>query len=265
MLANLLNIIRPGRRRQLKGGWLTLFTIFGLGLGAYQVYSLFFRYDPLIHRAIFYSFILVLAFLAYTFNEGSKDYDPPSILKDIFCAILSASAGVYFFLNMNRLVSRWTQVDALLFWDLFFGLIFVILTLEVTRRIVGMPLFVFIIFMVIYSVYGPYMPFGLAHRGMSFVRLIDQYAFDTTGIFAIPLGTVSTIVYAFVLFGTVMEKSGGSEFLFRFSKAIAGRAVGGPAKVSIVASALYGSISGSPASNVVTTGVVTIPIMQRLG
>jgi TRAP transporter 4TM/12TM fusion protein len=117
----------------------------------------------------------------------------------------------------------------------------------------------------LYGLAGPWLPGGLAHRGLSLEITIDQTYFTTEGIFGVPLGVAATYVILFIIFGAFLEKSGAGQFFMNFANAIAGGARGGPGKVSVVSSSLFGTISGSAVANVMVDGWLTIPMMKRTG
>lgn len=100
---------------------------------------------------------------------------------------------------------------------------------------------------------------------MDITGFLDRMVYTFDGIFTTPIGVTCTYVYMFILFGQVFNEAGGGNFFFRLASSIAGRMRGGPAKIAVIASALYGTMSGSPTSDVVTTGSITIPLMKRLG
>lgn len=145
------------------------------------------------------------------------------------------------------------------------GGILILLLVEGLRRTVGNVLTGMIVFFLAYALIGHWVPGVLAGRKIEFPHLIYYLAWDPTAILGIPMKVVSTIVLAFVFFGQILFKSGGSAFFTEISTVLMGRFRGGPAKISVTASALFGSISGSAVSNVVSTGVITIPLMRRGG
>jgi TRAP transporter 4TM/12TM fusion protein len=254
-----------GERRKLTGWWKTLVTLIGVALTFYEIWAaLFVKLDPWLHRSVFLTFILILTFIVYSPSKSSQEKMGPSYV-DIFLAVLGTAAGVYFVLNAERFITRWPQVDPLSFMDVFFGLVVFLMVLEITRRTVGFPLLVIVLIFLVYSFLGQYLPAGFSHRGMTIVRFVDQMIYTLDGVFGTPIGVTATMVYMFVLFGAILDKSGGSDFFFKMATALAGRSVGGPAKVAVISSGLYGSISGSPTANVVTTGAFTIPLMKRIG
>ncbi len=150
--------------------------------------------------------------------------------------------------------------------DVFFATAITILVLEATRRTIGWTMPVIIVGFMAFAVLGPYLPFQiLRHPGMSWSHFVTTMYFPSEGIFGVTLWVVSTVVFHFVLFGTFVQRIGLGQFFVDISTVIAGRAIGGPAKVSVVASAFFGMISGSAVANAVTVGALTIPNMKRLG
>ena len=149
--------------------------------------------------------------------------------------------------------------------DYIIGLMAILLILEATRRTVGLPITVIAILFMVYALYGPYMPDFIAHRGLSLERLVQTMFFTTEGILGTPLGVSSTFIFIFLLFGAFLVKTGIGEYFNDLAAVVAGKRVGGPAKVAIFSSALQGTISGSSVANVVTSGAFTIPMMKRLG
>lgn len=150
--------------------------------------------------------------------------------------------------------------------DIFFGTILVVLVLEIARRALGPILPCIILVFVAYALLGPYMPAQiLVHPGVDWRQFINNMYFPQEGIFGVTLWVVSTIVFHFVLFGVVAQRMGLGQFFIDNAMIVAGRYTGGPAKVSVVSSAFFGTISGSSIANTVSTGSLTIPNMKRLG
>jgi len=145
------------------------------------------------------------------------------------------------------------------------GAIAIVLVLECCRRLVGWILTALVVAFVLYGRYGDLMSGLFKSRGASWERLTMYLYLDTNGMLGLPLVVSSTVVMAFVLFGNVLFMSGGAAVLTDFAMATMGRFRGGPAKIAVVASSLFGSISGTAVSNVVMTGSVTIPLMKRTG
>lgn len=150
--------------------------------------------------------------------------------------------------------------------DIFFGTVLVVLVLEAARRTLGIVLPIIILVFMSYALFGPSMPLQiLRHPGVNWQQFINNMYFPSEGIFGITLWVISTIVFHFVLFGVIAQRMGLGQFFIDNATIVAGRFAGGPAKVGIVSSAFFGTISGSSIANTVTTGALTIPNMKRLG
>lgn len=148
--------------------------------------------------------------------------------------------------------------------DLIFGALAIILVLAITKRVLGWPLVIISLFFLAYAKFGSYFPGTFMGRDYS-LRKIISYVFNIDGIYGMTIGVSSTYVVLFILFGAFLQNSGAGELYTDFSYAIAGRLRGGPAKVSVISSALFGTISGSGIANVVADGPITIPLMKRSG
>ncbi len=145
------------------------------------------------------------------------------------------------------------------------GIIILLLTAEGLRRTVGMILLIVLLAFVAFGVAGQFIPGPLQGQPIEFGDLVTYLTFDTNALMGTPMRVVTTIVVAFLLFAALMQRSGAAEFLNDISVALMGRYRGGAAKVAITASSLFGSISGSTVSNVMSTGAVTIPMMKKGG
>ncbi|MEZ5811949.1 MAG: TRAP transporter fused permease subunit [Rhizobiaceae bacterium] len=253
-----------GARRRPSGtiGWVS--RVLALGTTCYVLYAaLWLIMDPLILVAVFLALILSLLFLVVSHRSVAKDGNPP--FADILASLASLATGVYFLAYGDDLVQRISLLDPLTPADIIIGSLICLLTLEATRRTVGLGLTLLVIMVVAYNLFGHQLTGILEHGYISYEHFLDQTVYTTNGVFGAPLRVAATYAFLFVLFGTLLEKTGGSNFFFKIAAAVSGRQIGGPAKVSVFSSALYGTISGSPTSDVVTTGSVTIPMMRRLG
>jgi TRAP transporter 4TM/12TM fusion protein len=141
----------------------------------------------------------------------------------------------------------------------------VVLTLEITRRTTGAGLTFVVLVFITYNFFGHLLSGVLQHGEIDYIHFIDIMVFTTDGIMGLPARVAATYAFMFVLFGTLLYFAKGADFFFDFAAAISGGSPGGPAKVAVISSGLYGMISGSPTSDVVTTGSITIPVMKRLG
>jgi TRAP transporter 4TM/12TM fusion protein len=213
-------------------------------------------------RAAHLMFTFVLIFLAYAASPTSRRR---LALLDVGLAVLGAVAAGYLLFNYEYVVSRELYITPIKPWEWVLAVATVLLVLEAARRTNGWPLVIVAVAFLVYAFVGPYLPGLLSHRGVPPSKLVDQLYLTVEGIFGIALAVSSTFVFLFILFGAFLEKSGTGEFFINLSKAMVGHMRGGPAKMAVVASGFFGTISGSAVANVVTTGTFTIPLMRRLG
>ncbi|HEY6135130.1 MAG TPA: TRAP transporter permease [Rubrivivax sp.] len=198
--------------------------------------------------------------LPFTAYDGSHQHIP---WRDWVFAAAAASFSLYLLLFFDSIfIGRpGTHTPA----DLMVGVIAIVMVIEATRRTMGIFLPLLAIATVLYGIFGPYLPGGLAHRGYSAARVVAHLYKGTEGIYGIPVGVVATFVFHFVLFGIIAQLTGLGQLFVNLATIAAGRFAGGPAKVSVVSSGLFGMISGSAIANTVTTGVMTIPMMKKVG
>jgi len=213
------------------------------------------------HRAIHLAFGLVLTFLLYPRSKSKLQIKKISII-DYSLAILSALAGLYLVIEYKELVYR---IGNPTFLDLLIGFITMVLVLEATRRAMGWPMVIVALVFLSYAYFGPYFPRGISHRGYTLKRIINHVCLADQGIYGIVIYVSSTFIFSFVLFGALLETVGASRFFTDFALALTGNTRGGPAKASVVSSALMGTVSGSSLANVVATGTFTIPLMKSVG
>ena len=150
-------------------------------------------------------------------------------------------------------------------YDVFFGVVIILLVLDIARRTLGWVLPLIICVFISYALLGQYFPGLLKHPGVNFRTFVSSMYFPQEGIFGVTLWVVSTIVFHFVLFGVIAQRTGLGQLFIDNATILAGRYTGGPAKVSVISSAFFGTISGSSVANTVSTGALTIPNMKRLG
>ncbi len=184
---------------------------------------------------------------------------------DLALAALSLACVGYMFVHYDYVVNRFPTAHPLSPMDMAVGIVAILLVLEATRRTIGAALPIVAITFLIYGLAGPWLPGWLYHRGLSLELTVDQSWFTTEGIFGTPMAVAGTYVILFIIFGTFLEKSGAGQFFMSFANAIAGGARGGPGKVAVVSSSLFGTISGSAVANVMVDGWLTIPMMKRAG
>ena len=211
-------------------------------------------------RSLHLAFALFLAFLAWPAFKGSPRDRVP--LLDWTFALVGAFAAAYLLLFYRELAERPGTPSAT---DIVVASAGLVLLLEATRRSVGWPMAVLAALFVAYAMGGPYLPEVLQHKGASLNRLLSHMWLTTEGVFGIALGVSTGTIFVYVLFGTLLDRAGGGNYMMQVSFAALGHLRGGPAKVSVVSSALNGMISGSSVSNVVSGGIFTIPLMKKAG
>ena len=150
--------------------------------------------------------------------------------------------------------------------DVVFGTILIVVLLEAVRRTLGIIVPIIIVVFTGYAIFGQYIPIQiLKHPGINWSQYINNMYFPAEGIYGVTLWIVSTVVFHFVLFGVLAQRMGLGQFFVDIATVVAGRYTGGLAKVSVVSSAFFGTISGSSIANTVSTGSLTIPNMKRMG
>ena len=230
-----------------------------LSAAAFHLYAA--GYSPftaLVQRPIHLALMASLGFL----GVGMRGKDRRGRAETAFLITTMVLGCLYIASQQQALVRR---VGASTTLDLVAGAVVIVVVLELARRTAGWGLVAVALTAIAYAFAGPYLPGFLAHRGYDAQRLIEHLYLSTEGIWGIPLGVSADFVYLFVLFGAILEASGGGELLIGLAGRLSSRSHGGPAKTAAVASALMGSLSGSAVANVATTGALTIPMMKRSG
>lgn len=257
------SLVATGRRRSLAAGTRRFVTIVAAIFSAWVVYAnLFTISDPLVLGILFVSGIYAIMFVAIGATPDAPDRVP---LYDWALSALSLACGVFFFVNATAIADRISLLDPFTPAQFAFGTALMALTLEATRRSTGMGLTGVVAAFLLYNWFGYLLPAPFGHGVSDFSYLLDILVFTTDGIFGVPVQVVASYVFLFVMFGTFLSKSGGGDFFFNLAALVTGRARGGPAKIAVISSGLYGTMSGSPTSDVVATGSITIPVMKRLG
>ena len=211
-------------------------------------------------NAIHLGTLMAVTFLLYpAFNISPRRR--PSFLDWVFAG-LSIFSAVYMLLAYDRILE--SNMNPLMF-DLAVAVMTMLLLTEASRRSIGLPLTILSLFFLAYTRLGPYFPGLFAHRGFNWERIILRMGLTDEGIYGTTLTVSASYVFMFILFGSFLAATRTSEFFNDLAMALAGKYRGGPAKVSVIASALMGTISGSAQANVATTGAFTIPLMKRIG
>ncbi len=253
-----------GLRRKLTGTLGNGVKVFAAGTAAWTVYAAgFSRTDVLSLTITFLSLMLVLTFLLITPSAKSDNSKLP--WYEWIGAATALAAGAYFLTQTDNIAVRITLLTPLSIYDLSAATAIILLSIEAMRRTVGLGLTAIVLMFIAYNLFGDLLGGPMGHGEISYTHFLDIMVFTTDGLFGVPLRVAATYAFLFVMFGTVLAKTGGSDFFFDIAASLTGGTKGGPAKIAVISSGLYGTISGSPTSDVVTTGSVTIPMMKRLG
>jgi TRAP transporter 4TM/12TM fusion protein len=218
-------------------------------------------------RAIHLGFALTLAFLIYPISKRKK-----ISIFDILISFVGAFCCLYIYFFYDQLVDRGGILLNITLGESFnipieliIGSCGILILLEATRRVIGLPLVIIAICFLLFSYFGRYAPEIISHGGLSLNRLVGFQWLDQEAIFGIPIGVSVDFIFLFVLFGALLETAGGGKYFLDLAFAMVGKMRGGPAKAAILGSGMTGLISGSSIANTVTTGTFTIPIMKKTG
>src|SRR6478609_1076151 len=222
------------------------------------------------HRGVHLAFVLSLIFLVFGFSKSHYQREPKSTwfapggipLYDWIIAIALALSVLYIPYIFEDLAFR---VGNPLPQDVLMGSILLIGLLEATRRAMGWPLPIIAIVFMAYAMFGPYFPGLLKHAGNTWSQVVNHMYLTSQGVYGVAVGVVATYVFHFVLFGVLATRIGLGQLFLDVASTVAGRYAGGPAKVSVFGSAMFGMLSGSSVANAVTVGSLTIPAMIRVG
>jgi TRAP transporter 4TM/12TM fusion protein len=229
-------------------------TVIGVAMALYHMWAIAFGSpEAVFFRGTHLAFALVLLFLIYRISGEASDR--PTVL-DLVLLVVGMAPILHLFFNYEYIVNRIFYIDDLTPTDMVMGTIMGVIVLEATRRVIGWTLPVTAILFLLY---------GFFVAKLEPMRFLDQLYMTTEGIFGIPLSVSASYVLVFVLFGAFMERTGTGQLFMDFAMALTGHAAGGPGKVSVFSSSLFGTISGSAVANVMVDGPITIPLMKRSG
>ena len=242
-------------------------TLIAIAMAIYHMWAIAFGTpEAILFRGTHLLFAMALTFLLYrrvaavdalpvADDQRRPDARLPTPL-DYALLVLAASPIVYLFVNYDYIVNRIYYIDDLTTLDMAMGVLMTVLVLEATRRVIGWALPITAMVFLVY---------GLFIARLEPMRMLDQLFMTTEGIFGIPLSVSASYVLVFVLFGAFMERTGTGQLFMDFAMSLTGHSAGGPGKVSVVSSSLFGTISGSAVANVMVDGPIAIPLMKRSG
>ncbi len=231
--------------------------------GIFHLYTAVFGlYPAMIQRSIHLIIGIALTFILFPLAKDKKLGHWAWKILDVALLAAGVATCAYMALNYKILVGHVgnpTQSDLIL------GAIALVVTLEITRRTVGLPLVIVGLLAIAYALWGDYIPGAWGHRGVYLDELLEYQYLSTEGLFSVALGASANYIYLFIIFGAFLLKSGVGDFFNDVAGCVAGKYDGGPAKVAVVSSAFFAMISGASVANVATTGAVTIPMMKKVG
>ncbi|XHC00617.1 TRAP transporter fused permease subunit [Nitratireductor sp. ac15] len=251
-----------GSKRTLNGPFALAFNLIAAGFSLFYLYtSGFGLISTQSNRGVYLMLTSVLVFLIYPASKRSPA-SRPSLLDMVLIGLAVVSVGYWINQYVSYAMFRVSNPSQM---DLVMGGIAIAVMLETSRRALGPVISLIAIAFLLQLYLGRYLPGQMAHPGMSVERIIE-FTFSTQeALFGVVTATFATFVFPFMIFGAFLERSGAGAFFMDLGTAVAGRWRGGPAKVAVITSAFFGSISGSSVANVVTTGSFTIPLMKRTG
>ncbi len=249
------------RQRQLTGISAQVVRWIAIGMSLFQLYTGYFQFTAMNQRVPHVTLGFILIFLIYPMSRrGRKDR---LSIDSVVTASIILICGVYVMFNWFRKMGAMGLEPP--FHELIMGGVFIILLIEGTRRALGWAFPSVAVLILLYARFGEIMPGLFAHKNYGTDRIIDTMFITADGVFGMLAGISATFIFLFILFGALLREAGGGEFFINFAYGICGRFRGGPAKIAIVASSLFGMLSGSGTANVAGTGQITIPLMKRTG
>jgi TRAP transporter 4TM/12TM fusion protein len=251
--------------REFKGKFGVIFGIWALIVVGFHVYTaLLGTFEPRLQRSVHVFLLLPLVFLVFPFRKKTKKSMPTIV--DWILAILALQPSLYIILNVDALSIRIEQVTPVTPMQTLLGSLLIFLVLEACRRAVSLSFSIVVTVAFSYIFIAPYLPGFFNSRNLGFERVVEiMYLSSHDGLYGFLTGISSNIIFVFITFAAIMVYSGVGQFFMDLSILIAGKYRGGPAKVSVLSSGLFGSISGSSVSDIYATGSFTVPLMKKIG
>jgi TRAP-type uncharacterized transport system fused permease subunit len=211
-------------------------------------------------RVTHVTFALVLVYLFYGFDQRKKE---KISWHGYLVAGTALALGIYVLATWFKKIGEIGMSPP--GYELAMGTVFLLLCIEAARRTLGWVFPIIAVVSMIYARFGEMLPGIFAHKNYPFERIVDNMFITTDGVFGMLAGISATYIFLFILFGAMLRAAGGGDFFINLSFALFGYVRGGPAKIAVVASSLFGMLSGSGTANVAGTGQITIPLMKRSG
>lgn len=223
--------------------------------------SLFGFFTNIVQRSIYVGFALVLAYMIHP-DMLKKSKDCKIGITAWICVLFSIMTTGWVVLNYDRFMMEATSSTKI---DILFAAILVLLLLESARRTMGSIFVILTTITIFYAFAGPYLPWGLGHRGFGLEYIAEHLYIGSYGIWGTTTNTMVSMVSIFIILGSVLSVTGGARVFLNIATALGGKSIGGPAKVAIIGSSLFGMISGSASANGAVIGAMTIPMMKKCG
>jgi TRAP transporter 4TM/12TM fusion protein len=247
--------------RKLTGFWKAVAGLLGAAMVVIYFFSVGVKpMNTQYNLGIYVLLTYLMVFISFPAWGRSRQHRP-TVIDLLLCAASVLTIGYYMleFESFNYRSGMETDLD------FYVSLAGVLLSLEVSRRVLGWSLTVVGIAFFLYGLFGRMMPQPFTHRGFDLDRLSTTLFMEQDGVFGVMASVLVTYVILFIFFGAFLQRSGVGKFFIDWPLALAGKSTGGPAKVAVIASAFFGSVSGSAIANTVSTGAFTIPLMKRAG
>lgn len=256
--------LKSGDERIVVGKARTLLYILITAAFLYGIWVNFYsELDPYVRNAGFIAILLASLFIIKSPLKGVAANKVG--WYDYVIVVLALFIGGYIFINGDWYVERFPIVDELSTNEVILGSAFLLISLEASRRALGLAFTSLVLLGMAYFFFGHLFTGSFSHSKLGITEFIDYTAYTSEGIFG-SIATISaTYIFVFLLFGAVLDKAGAGDFFMKIAMAISGRQRGGVGKVAVISSGMFGMISGSPVSDVVTTGSFSIPMMKKAG
>jgi len=248
-----------GPSRRLSGKMDTFITVVAVGMSLIHLYAAVGVFTTQVLRGVHVMFVLFLSFLVF---PSSKRYKNQILWYDYLLALLSIAPIVYMLIDFDEFIYRSVVPTP---WDIFFGVILMLLVLETTRRTTGWIMPAVVLAFIVYAFIGPILPTPWTHRGYDIDRVVGHMFMTLEGIFGVPIDVSSTFIILFTIYGAFLEFSGAGKFFIDFSFAAMGGKATGAGRTVTLASFLLGGPSGSGVATTVTLGAVAWPMLAKAG
>ena len=241
-----------------------LLTIFGCLITINQVFNFgIFNFYP-VSNSFLYLLIAFFQPLTFLLFPISKKYKNKILFIDVVAAISIFFIGLYFSINSENILSNGWDIDAPILPTIL-SFILIILSLESLRRTGGKFIFYIAIFFTLYPIFADHMPGALWGNMYSITEAARAHSMGLDSLIGIPMRVAGSLLIGFLIYGIILAETGGGKFFINIAESLMGKYRGGPAKVAVLASGFFGMLSGSPTSNVITSGSLTIPAMKKAG